>query len=173
MPKAAYPYTESFPVFEFELAACFNARQLMQISPAAISPGSEFLEDDYLGMAIESDGGAIVCIDPVGMSAADLVMVIAHESTHVWQFMRDKIGKEFPSSEFEAYHVGYITRRIFEWYQDYAVKTNNRKNTMPLKKSSSPAAVKENIKTEIAAGKPTKQAVAIALSVKKAASKKK
>ena len=36
---------------------------------------------------------------------------------------------------------------------------------MPLVKSKSPAAVGENIKTEEAAGKPAKQALAIALSV--------
>jgi len=36
---------------------------------------------------------------------------------------------------------------------------------MPLKKGSSSAAIRSNIKTEIHAGKPQKQAVAIALSV--------
>lgn len=45
---------------------------------------------------------------------------------------------------------------------------------MPLKKSTSKAAFKSNIKAEIAAGKPQKQAVAIAYSTKRrAASKKK
>jgi hypothetical protein len=41
-----------------------------------------------------------------------------------------------------------------------------------LKKSASKSALQKNIKTEIAAGKPPKQAVAIAYSVKKAAKKK-
>jgi Flp pilus assembly protein TadB len=35
---------------------------------------------------------------------------------------------------------------------------------MPLKKSASPKAFKENIKAEVKAGKPVKQAVAIAYS---------
>lgn len=43
---------------------------------------------------------------------------------------------------------------------------------MPLKKSKSDKAFKENIKTEVKAGKPVKQAVAIAYSEKRKAEKK-
>ena len=42
---------------------------------------------------------------------------------------------------------------------------------MPLKKSTSPKAFKENIKAEIKAGKPVKQAVAIAYAEKREAKK--
>ena len=42
---------------------------------------------------------------------------------------------------------------------------------MPLKKSTSPKAFKANVKAEVKAGKPVKQAVAIAYSVKREASK--
>ena len=42
---------------------------------------------------------------------------------------------------------------------------------MPLTKSKSPKAFKSNIKKEVAAGKPVKQAVAIAYSVKRKAKK--
>ena len=42
---------------------------------------------------------------------------------------------------------------------------------MPLKKSTSPKAFEENIKAEIKAGKPVKQAVAIAYSEKREAEK--
>ena len=44
---------------------------------------------------------------------------------------------------------------------------------MPLVKSASPKAVGRNIKTEMAAGKPQKQAVAIALNTQREARKKK
>ncbi|UOF77657.1 hypothetical protein [Caudoviricetes sp.] len=43
---------------------------------------------------------------------------------------------------------------------------------MPLVKSSSKNAMRKNIKAEMKAGKPQKQAVAIAYSVKRAAAKK-
>lgn len=43
---------------------------------------------------------------------------------------------------------------------------------VPLKKSTSPKAFKENTKAEVKAGKPIKQAVAIAYSVKREAAAK-
>lgn len=43
---------------------------------------------------------------------------------------------------------------------------------MPLIKSTSKRAFKENVKKEIAAGKPVKQAVAISYATKRAAAKK-
>lgn len=43
---------------------------------------------------------------------------------------------------------------------------------MPLVKSTSKAAFRKNIKAEVNAGKPIKQAVAIAYSTKRAAAKK-
>jgi hypothetical protein len=44
---------------------------------------------------------------------------------------------------------------------------------MPLVKSPSKAAFRKNIKAEVAAGKPIKQAVAISYAVKRAAAAKK
>jgi hypothetical protein len=44
---------------------------------------------------------------------------------------------------------------------------------MPLKKSTSPAAFKSNIKAEMAAGKSQKQALAIAFATKRRAAVKK
>lgn len=43
---------------------------------------------------------------------------------------------------------------------------------MPLKKSASQPAFRANVKAEVAAGKPVKQAVAIAYAVKREAAKK-
>ncbi len=49
----------------------------------------------------------------------------------------------------------------------------NMEEPMPLKKSTSPAAFKANIKAEVKAGKPVRQAVAIAYSQKREAARKK
>jgi hypothetical protein len=49
----------------------------------------------------------------------------------------------------------------------------NWRSKMPLKKSPTPKALAENIKAEIKAGKPPKQAVAIGYAVKREAEKKK
>ena len=51
--------------------------------------------------------------------------------------------------------------------------TTRKEKTVPLKKSTSPKAFKENIKTEVKAGKPVNQAVAIAYAEKRAATKAK
>ena len=42
---------------------------------------------------------------------------------------------------------------------------------MPLKKSATPTAFRQNVKAEVKAGKPIKQAVAIAYAVKRKAKK--
>jgi hypothetical protein len=48
-----------------------------------------------------------------------------------------------------------------------------RRNKMPLVKSKTPEAFRKNVKAEVKAGKPVKQAVAIAYAVKRAAPKAK
>jgi hypothetical protein len=50
---------------------------------------------------------------------------------------------------------------------------NEQENDMPLKKGTSKATFQHNIATEVKAGKPVKQAVAIAWSQKRAAQKAK
>jgi hypothetical protein len=58
-------------------------------------------------------------------------------------------------------------------YKTVIIGWLNWRNKMPLQKSSSPKAFKENIKAELKAGKPVKQAVAIAYAEKREASKMK
>ena len=51
-------------------------------------------------------------------------------------------------------------------------KATTRSKAMPLKKSASPKAFVSNLKTELKAGKPKAQALAIAYSEKRQAAKK-
>jgi hypothetical protein len=74
-------------------------------------------------------------------------------------------------------------KRLLEWLkikpiaklqpQPQIKRATPRKTTMPLTKSKSKEAFKSNVKAEIAAGKPVKQAVAIAYAEKNAATKSK
>ena len=59
-----------------------------------------------------------------------------------------------------------------EWPFPVSKPAKPRSKKVPLKKSTSAKAFKENIKTEVKAGKPVKQAVAISYAVKKEAAKK-
>jgi hypothetical protein len=52
------------------------------------------------------------------------------------------------------------------------LKKQRLNNSMPLIKSTSKPAFQKNVKKEIAAGKPPKQAVAIAYATKRQAAKK-
>lgn len=54
---------------------------------------------------------------------------------------------------------------MLKWLKSLFNVLTLRSKIMPLKKSASPKAVGKNIKTEEKAGKPYKQALAIALSV--------
>jgi hypothetical protein len=59
---------------------------------------------------------------------------------------------------------------FYYWPKQKELATQER--PMPLKKSTSPKAFESNIKAEIAAGKPQKQAVAIAYSTKRRAERR-
>jgi hypothetical protein len=106
----------------------------------------------------------------------------------IWAWVESKIGSDLTQEEmdrivrfkqetapwpFPAPEVK--KRRTFpkklEKLNSKAVKTIIEEKKV-LKKSTSAKAFKENIKTEVKAGKPVKQAVAIAYAEKRAAAKK-
>ena len=82
----------------------------------------------------------------------------------------------YPPELKEMHKKAMETNRIYESAlkkaKPAAKKAITRSKTMPLKKSTSKKAFESNIKAEVKAGKPVKQAVAIAYSEKREAAKK-
>jgi len=86
----------------------------------------------------------------------------------IWKWMQDQVEPE-PVKPSNAWHFP-INDEVKR--KPSLKKATTRSKTMPLKKSASKAAFKSNIKAEVEAGKPVKQAVAIAYSEKRSATKK-
>ena len=84
-------------------------------------------------------------------------------------FLKDKRKVDF--YDFPIWHKDFKAKDVKKALDDQAPKP--RKKKMPLKKSTSKKAFESNIKTEVKAGKPVKQAVAISYAVKKEAQKAK
>lgn len=58
---------------------------------------------------------AIVCVGSLkGMTRGQIAGLIAHEAVHIWQEVREHLGEDRPSSEFEAYAVQNITQRLID-----------------------------------------------------------
>ena len=91
-------------------------------------------------------------------------------------FLQDKPHAKGDEALLPKFPVEKVTIKNPEkdWDKSTVVKKPQKvSKKMPLKKSTSAKAFKENIKTEVKAGKPVKQAVAISYAVKKEASKTK
>lgn len=70
---------------------------------------------------------AVVCY-PVKLKTPphQVAGVLAHEAMHIWRTMREHIGEEHPSSEFEAYAVQHIVGNL-HWAYNKAARAAARK----------------------------------------------
>ncbi len=75
-----------------------------------------------------------------------------------------------PTKDKSAWPKDFDVKDVAKALDKQAPKPKGNHN-MPLVKSAKPAAFKKNIKTEVKAGKPVKQAVAIAYSEARATNK--
>jgi hypothetical protein len=75
----------------------------------------------------------------------EVLEYIIHESVHVWQFMIEHMGEEYPGDETEAYTIQHIARELLLQYQrvtgvPIAVhdqrKTRLQKRKSPIQQSS-------------------------------------
>ena len=95
----------------------------------------------------------------------------------VWNWLQESGAKYREETALKELDKWPFPLHVKDDFEQKAVKpklqkATTRKKTMPLKKSTSAKAFKENIKTEVKAGKPVKQAVAIAYAEKREAAKK-
>lgn len=89
----------------------------------------EFLSTDHANAATHffesDDGGAAVIVTLGGTEGRSIEQVhslLVHEAVHLWQAIRERMGEESPSAEFEAYSVQAISQRLMESYAEQRKK---------------------------------------------------
>jgi len=87
-----------------------------------------------------------------------------------WPF---PVGRTYEMSELHKVTDDFEVRKAEIKAKPALKKATTRSKAMPLTKSVKKSAVSKNIETEMKAGKPQKQAVAIALNVQREAKKAK
>ena len=67
-------------------------------------------------MKNKKDGKRVAIVTVLKRSPQDTVELLVHEAMHVWRDIRESIGEDHPSSEFEAYAMQNITSALFDAY---------------------------------------------------------
>lgn len=70
---------------------------------------------------------AIVCIRPTTEKTIHQInAVLVHEAVHLWQWMKELIGEDEPSIEFEAYSIQGMAQRLFYAYDELTRKRKKK-----------------------------------------------
>ena len=60
---------------------------------------------------------AIVCVgNSRGKSREQIYALLTHEAVHIWQYIKENLGEDDPSHEFEAYAIQAITQNLTTAY---------------------------------------------------------
>lgn len=71
---------------------------------------------------------AIVVIDlSKRRTQPEIYGMLVHEATHIWRYIREELGENQPSTEFEAYAMQNIAQSLFESYERQQKKRKKRK----------------------------------------------
>lgn len=123
-------YTTSFEHMRYTLVR--NQDQLDILFDNAKAPFN-FLESNADARVSFIDDYAVVQIkDESKWSLIQIHGLILHEAVHIWQELREKMGEENPSAEFEAYSVQSIAQNLFDMYEDSENETSSVHNQRPL-----------------------------------------
>lgn len=64
---------------------------------------------------------AIVCMCPPNdRTGVQIAALLVHESVHIWQEARARMGERSPSSEFEAYSIQAIAQELMQAYAEWS-----------------------------------------------------
>lgn len=65
----------------------------------------------------DGDSAALVCLkENHGCTLNQVHALLVHEAMHLWRDVRELIGEDEPSKEFEAYAMQAICQRLFYAY---------------------------------------------------------
>ena len=109
-------YTTSFEHMRYTLVR--NQDQLDILFDNCKAP-FDFLESNADARVSFIDDYAVVQIkDERKWGLNQIHGLLLHEAVHIWQELREKMGEESPSAEFEAYTVQSIAQNLFEMYEE-------------------------------------------------------
>lgn len=100
--------------FEHAKYTLFTSRKKMR------KAGFEPIDRDVPAATHFYDDEKIVVLldDKADVTDSEKVALLVHESVHVWQEIRNRMGEKEPSSEFEAYSVQSIFLGLLSIYQE-------------------------------------------------------
>ena len=100
--------------FEHAKYTLFTSRKKMRkagFEPADIDApaATHFYDDEKIVVLLDKKAN---------VTDSEKVALLVHESVHVWQEIRNRMGEKEPSSEFEAYSVQSIFLGLLGLYQE-------------------------------------------------------
>lgn len=105
-------------------ALCTSEKQFKKyLKKIGITDGNPFLLNGANATVhffeVDGDHHAIVCIgDASEVSEIQANMLLVHESVHIWQRIKELMGEDSPSAEFEAYAIQRISQNLIYAYKD-------------------------------------------------------
>jgi hypothetical protein len=63
---------------------------------------------------------------------AETVGIVVHECIHLWQYIKETLGEESPSPEFEAYAMQSLAQSIYSEFEKHNVKKFKKRQPSSL-----------------------------------------